>query len=106
VRDANYTTVLFDLDHTLMDSDASDALASEALAFERTMRLLGVDEPRLHMPHYDRINKALWQAVERQEIAGYFDAIVISGEVGSSKPHAAIFDIAFRQLGMRRRRRP
>ena len=164
--------MLFDLDHTLMDSDAS-----EALAFERAMRLIGIEEPQRHMPDYDRINKALWLAVERQEItpadvhiarfeqliagaglvadplemgnafadgmgmfgdlypgaremldavagvarlglvtnglsdiqrarlerldiARYFDAIVISGEVGSSKPHAAIFDIAFQQLGM------
>jgi 2-haloacid dehalogenase len=166
-----YSTVLFDLDHTLLDSDAS-----EALAFAATLRLAGVDDPLPHFPVYDSINRGLWAAVERHEVtpghvrvarfeqfiaaigleadplvladafagglgaygelypgtrdvldamAGrvrmglvtnglsevqrrrierlqlerYFDAVVISAEVGVSKPSAAIFDIAFEQLG-------
>jgi phosphoglycolate phosphatase-like HAD superfamily hydrolase len=35
-----YTTILFDLDHTLLDSDAS-----EAAAFEMTLRAAGADRP-------------------------------------------------------------
>ena len=166
-----YTTVLFDLDHTLLDSDSS-----EALAFESALRGIGIDEPGLHFGDYDRINRALWAAVERNEvqparvrtlrfeqllatinhdadafeladefaaglgrhgdlypgalemldalaanaslalvtnglsdvqrarverlgIARYFDAVVISAEVGVSKPSTAIFDVAFDLLG-------
>jgi len=37
--------------------------------------------------------------IERLGIAHYFDAIVISGEVGTAKPGSAIFDIAFELLG-------
>jgi YjjG family noncanonical pyrimidine nucleotidase len=37
--------------------------------------------------------------IERTGVADYFDAIVISAEVGISKPHTGIFDIAFEQLG-------
>jgi len=165
-----YTTVLFDLDHTLMDSDAS-----EDLAFAHVMELAGVSEHEVHRPLYNDINRALWAAVERQEVtpdhvrlarfeqlvaaagltadpaaiadafviglatygelypgvrsvldqlagrarlalvtnglsevqrtrierldlAHYFDAVVISAEVGASKPAPAIFDIAFGQL--------
>jgi len=170
MKQARFTTVLFDLDHTLLDSDAS-----EALAFEQALRAAGVDEPHRHLPAYDRINTALWHAVERQEItpgqvrttrfeqliaeagldadpaqlsdgfalglgqhgelypgalemleavaehaslglvtnglsdiqrarierlgiARYFQAVVISAEVGCSKPFTAIFDIAFERL--------
>lgn len=166
-----YSTVLFDLDHTLLDSDAS-----EALAFAATLRLAGVDDPMAYFPVYDSINRGLWAAVERHELtpghvrvarfeqfitavgleadpvvladafagglgahgelypgtrdvldamAGrtrmglvtnglsevqcqrierldlgrYFDTVVISAEVGVSKPSAAIFDIAFECLG-------
>ena len=37
--------------------------------------------------------------VARLGLAGYFDAVIISSEVGVSKPSTAIFDIAFDQLG-------
>jgi len=171
VTSATYTTVLFDLDHTLLDSDAS-----EALAFESALRGIGIDEPHVHFREYDRINRALWAGVERGEalparvrtlrferllaamrhdadpvaladafavglgvhgdlypgaldmlevvaaqatlalvtnglsdvqrarvdrlgIAQYFDAVIISAEVGASKPSTAIFDIAFERLG-------
>ncbi len=172
MRTQKYTTVLFDLDHTLLDSDAS-----EALAFEATLLLAGVDDPYQYLPTYIEINRALWAAVERGEstpghvrtarfeqfvvavgldldpivladayvdglgahgelypgarevletLAGlatlalvtnglsdvqrtrlrrlqldsYFDAVVISAEVGVSKPAPEIFDIAFAMLGM------
>jgi len=36
--------------------------------------------------------------VERLGIGHYFDAIVISAEIGASKPSTAIFDFAFREL--------
>ena len=37
--------------------------------------------------------------IERLELAQYFEAIVISGEVGTSKPGAEIFDLMFHALG-------
>ncbi len=166
-----YTTLLFDLDHTLFDFDASvDA------AFATTLARAGVAEPNGHRDAFDGINLALWKRVEQGELtpnqvgtmrfkelinrfgldadadvmandyitglghhgellpgAGelldqlapqatlallsngigavarakigrldldrYFDAIVISGEVGVAKPHPEIFDIVFDQLG-------
>jgi YjjG family noncanonical pyrimidine nucleotidase len=163
--------LLFDLDHTLLDSDAS-----EDLAFERALRAVGVEDPSVHRGAYDRINRALWAAVERHEVSpntvrtlrfeqllaetgvdadpvaladefaaglgglgdlypgaldvvaaladharlgivtnglsdvqrtriqrlglvAHFEAVVISAEVGVSKPAPAIFDLAFEQLG-------
>ena len=166
-----YSTLLFDLDHTLLDSDAS-----EIAAYAHTMQLIGLADPDDHFERYLRINHGMWAAVERGEIqpsevrhrrfeqfvheigidadpmamadafvwglgaygelydgarelldhlagsvrlamitnglsdvqrarldrldlAGYFDAIVISSEVGATKPRPEIFDIAFEQLG-------
>lgn len=166
-----YTTILLDLDHTLFDTDAS-----EALAFEATLHAAGVDEPAAHLSEYQRINRALWAAVERHEItpgdvrlarfeqfvaatglaldpalladafviglaehgelydgalgvldrlAGvaslalvtnglsdvqrrrierigidrHFQAVIVSAEVGASKPGTRIFDLAFEALG-------
>lgn len=166
-----YSTVLFDLDHTLFDTDAS-----EAAAFASTMSSVGIDDPAAVFPTYDRINQDLWRAVERGEttpnelrttrferfaaavgieadphamadtfveglgafgdlyvgaldvleeiaaeasvalitnglgpvqrsrvarlgIEDVFDAIVISGEVGVSKPSPGIFDVVFDELG-------
>lgn len=54
-----YSTLLFDLDHTLFDSDAS-----EAAAFAITMRAAGVAEPSTVLDAYRRINGALWAGVE------------------------------------------
>ena len=59
-----YSTLLFDLDHTLLDSDQS-----EHLAFDATLRHHGVADPSLHIADYQRINRALWARVERQEIS-------------------------------------
>jgi YjjG family noncanonical pyrimidine nucleotidase len=166
-----YTTILFDLDHTLLDSDAS-----EVAAFDMTLRAAGVEDPARYFAPFEAINAVLWAAVEREElspnevrrlrfeqlvtatgldadpvaladlyVAGlgangdlypgavelleaiaahatlalvtngigevqrariartgieqYFDAIVISGEVGASKPGTAIFDLTFGLLG-------
>lgn len=58
-----YSTLLFDLDHTLFDSDTS-----EALAYDVTMRAAGVDEPSALFETYRRINLGLWAAVERGDI--------------------------------------
>lgn len=170
-----YSTVLFDLDHTLFDTDAA-----EAAAFADTVTSVGVEDPAAVFPVYDRINQGLWRAVERGEITpndlrterferfiasievdadpvamadrfveglggfgelyagafdvlasmsqqavlalitnglgpvqrarverlgigGFFDAVVISGEVGVSKPDPRIFDIVFDELGDDRR---
>lgn len=166
-----YETILLDFDHTLFDFDAS-----EAEAFELTLRTQGVTDPMRHFSKYKEINRELWAEVERGEIlpdavrerrftllreavgidgdvaqmaddftAGlatfgdlfpgsievleklepratlalisnglsevkrphiarfgferFFDAIVISVEVGVAKPHPEIFDITFDMLG-------
>jgi len=166
-----YTTLIFDLDHTLFDFDASvDA------AFAATLSRAGVERPDEHREAFTGINRELWSRVERGELTPdrvgtlrfeqlidrfgldadpqamaddyitglgangdllpgardlldrlapqttlallsngigtvarakvarldldrYFDAIVISGEVGVSKPHTRIFDIVFERLG-------
>lgn len=166
-----YTTILFDLDHTLLDSHES-----ERLAYAYAAAQAGLADPDRHFPTYVTINQAMWRAVELGEmqpsevrhrrfedfnaavgldadpydmaeafvwalgahgelydgarevlaslasmaslglitnglsdvqrsrlsrlgIADYFDAIVISSEVGVTKPRPEIFDIAFDQLG-------
>ena len=166
-----YSTLLFDLDHTLLDSDAS-----EIAAYAHTMSMIGLPDPDDHFERYLRINHSMWSAVERGELqpsevrfrrfeqfvdevgiaadpvamadafvwglgafgelydgarevlaqlagraqiamvtnglsevqrarierldlARYFDVVVISSEVGATKPRPEIFDIAFEQLG-------
>ncbi len=59
-----FTTVLFDLDHTLLDSDES-----ERLAFDETMRSIGVNDPSEHLPSYREINTGLWKQVELGELS-------------------------------------
>lgn len=167
----NYTTLLLDLDHTLLDSDTS-----ERLAYTTTLEAYGVADPDRHFPMYRSLNLELWAMVERGEISPnqvrsrrferfcaaigldadpvemgetfivglaeygelypgarevlqrlneqvvlalvtngigqvqrgriarldigrYFDAIVISGEVGTAKPGTGIFDLVFDELG-------
>jgi len=58
-----YSTLLIDLDHTLLDTDAS-----EAAAFDYAMRSAGLDDPAAYLPAYHQINRTLWAAVERGEI--------------------------------------
>jgi len=166
-----YTTLLFDLDHTLFDSDAA-----EAAAFDDTLKSAGADNPADYFDAFTSINTDLWTRVEqgvvspndvrylrfemlieatdlvangvelgdryvqgmgnngelypgakhvldtltasatlalitngigevqrtridRIGIGQFFDAIVISGEVGKAKPGTEIFDITFEQLG-------
>lgn len=57
-----YSHLLFDFDHTLFDSDAS-----EVAAFDDTMRSFGLDDPAPHFPTYQRINMALWTAAQNGE---------------------------------------
>jgi YjjG family noncanonical pyrimidine nucleotidase len=59
-----YTALLLDLDHTLLDSDAS-----EALAFEHALASAGIANSERYLPAYTKINRALWARVERGEIA-------------------------------------
>ncbi len=167
-----YPTVLFDLDHTLLDSDASLQLALTA-----TLDDAGVPDPGSHYATFDMLNRALWKQVEagtmtppevhierfhqlvdaltidvdpagladfyghslgahgdlypgardlldrlietgatmamvtnglsqvqrarieRLDLGHYFDAIVISAEVGTAKPGGDIFDLTFDALG-------
>lgn len=166
-----YDTILFDLDHTLLDSHDS-----ERQAYAHTASRAGIDDPQRHFATYVEINQAMWREVEagtlqptdvrhrrfeqfvgrlgidadpivmaddfvwglgafgdlypgartvlatlsgraslglvtnglsevqrsrlsRLGVGEYFDSIVISGEVGVTKPRPDIFDIAFEQLG-------
>jgi 2-haloacid dehalogenase len=166
-----YATFLFDLDHTLLDSDAS-----EVAAYAHAMTAIGLDDPDRHFDRYVAINRAMWRAVEagtmapdevrfrrfeqfteevgidadpvamaeafviglgahgelydgardlldalvvrarlalvtnglsevqrarleRLDLARYFDAVIISSEVGVTKPRREIFDLAFAALG-------
>lgn len=59
-----YTTVLFDLDHTLLDSDAS-----ARAAFDATMRSIDVEPTPEVFAVYDSLNQALWRRVEAGEIS-------------------------------------
>lgn len=166
-----YSTILFDLDHTLYDADtAAD------IAFETTLASVGVLPTPELLDAFVEINVDLWGKVEqgvltpnevrslrfaqlierggfaadpeamgdayvvglgsngelydgalamlaevamdgtlalvtngigevqrmrvaRTDIGQFFDAIVISGEVGVAKPGSEIFDITFEQLG-------
>lgn len=166
-----YSTLLFDLDHTLFDSDAS-----EAAAFDITMRAAGVADPSTVLNAYRRINGGLWAGVEagtvrpievrslrferlfaevgidadvdemaelfvqslgshgdlypgarevledlrqrarlalvtnglsdvqrarlaRLDIADLFETVIVSSEVGVTKPRPKIFEIAFERMG-------
>lgn len=59
-----YTTILLDLDHTLFDSDAA-----EQQAFAYALAAAGSAEHARLFPIYDGINRSLWAAVERGELA-------------------------------------
>lgn len=58
-----YTTVLFDLDHTLLDSETS-----QTMAYEATMAHAGIQDPGAHFQVYNRINADLWAEVETGKI--------------------------------------
>ncbi len=55
----SFTTLLFDFDHTLFDSNES-----EALAFADTIQFCEIPKDPTHFDTYKRINKALWDQVE------------------------------------------
>ncbi len=165
-----YGTLLFDLDHTLLDTDAA-----ELVAFQHACDAVGLDGPAATFERYRTINRSMWAAVEAGELRAsevrtarferfvdelgadvdaaamaeafvwafahraelfdgarellaslhshatmalvtnglgdvqrtrierlgldeFFDAIVVSGEVGIAKPDPAIFDRAFAAL--------
>ncbi len=54
-----YPTVLFDLDHTLFDSDAS-----LRAAFSATLSAFDVPEPETYRSAFSMLNDALWKQVE------------------------------------------
>lgn len=166
-----YTHLLFDLDHTLLDSHES-----ERLAYSHAMATIGLPDPDDHFDRYVTINRAMWVAVEagdlqpsevrhrrfeqfiadlgvdadphamaeafvdglgrfgelyegarevleslaeratlamvtnglsevqrarieRLRLADYFHTVVISSEVGVTKPRREIFDLTFAGLG-------
>ena len=58
-----YTHLLFDLDHTLLDSHES-----ERLAYAHTMATIGLPDPDAHFDRYVSINHAMWSAVEAGDL--------------------------------------
>ena len=58
-----YPTLLFDLDHTLLDSDES-----ERLAYAHTMAAIGLDDPDDHFGRNVTINREMWRAVETGDL--------------------------------------
>lgn len=86
-RSLRYSTVLLDLDHTLLDSNAS-----ERLAFASTLRSVGISDPDRHLPAYQSINRQLWARVEAGELSPddvkvrRFDELVPLLGMGSDQP--------------------
>ena len=87
-----YPVVLFDLDHTLLDSHAS-----EQAAFDTTMRSIGVEPTVEVFDTYDRLNQALWRLVETgrlspndvkvrrfEQLLGELDAVGDPVEMGAT----------------------
>lgn len=77
-----YSTVLLDLDHTLFDTNTS-----EAAAFSHTLNAAGISQPARYTLIYQRINNELWSAVERGEITppqvrtARFDRLIAEAEL-------------------------
>lgn len=63
----SYSTFLLDLDHTLFDTDAS-----EAAAFDEMLAVAGVNDRASYFDSYNEINLELWASVERGEITPQF----------------------------------
>ncbi len=88
-----YSTMLLDLDHTLFDFDAS-----ELAAFADALTLAGGDHPMTHFPTYQRINDALWSAVEAGEMRpGDVRTIRfhhLADEIGLDLDHATVVAMA------------
>lgn len=61
--DVRYTHLLFDLDHTLLDSHES-----ERLAYAHTMAAIGLPDPDAHFDRYVSINQDMWVAVEAGDL--------------------------------------
>ena len=59
-----YTTLLFDLDHTLFDSDVA-----EAAAFDDTLRSVGARQPGDYFDTFVDINVDLWAKVEQGKLS-------------------------------------
>ncbi len=59
----HYSTILLDLDHTLFDTDTS-----EAISFTQTLNDAGIEDANRYKAAYQKINLALWGAVEKGEI--------------------------------------
>lgn len=58
-----YDTLLFDLDHTLLDTDAA-----EVAAYRHACAEVGIDDPGGAFDRYRTINRSMWSAVERGEL--------------------------------------
>ena len=78
----SYSTFLFDLDHTLFDTDKS-----EELAFVDAMAAAEVPDPTRYLRSYQRINLELWARVESGEMVpdqvryGRFERLVEEGQI-------------------------
>ncbi len=94
----SYDVVLFDLDHTLFDS-----VASEREAYGVALSGAGVEDPGRHFDQYHLINTALWGAVERGEISvetlrvRRFVELAVAIDAGYDA--ASVADVFSEQLG-------
>lgn len=83
MRSLRYPVVLFDFDHTLFDSHAS-----EQAAFASTLESVGIEPADDVFARYDRINQALWRRVE-------------SGDIGPNEVKVRRFETLMDELGRR-----
>lgn len=76
------------------------AMAEICLPLDGAVELLNALKGRVKMGIITNGFTALQQVrLERTGFLGYFDLLVISEQVGVAKPHPAIFDYAFEQMG-------
>ena len=71
----------------------------EQLAVIKKLRELGVKNAIVTNIVPERVDDQ-WRKIRRLGIAEYFDAVVLSGEVGIHKPDRGIFDHAAKLLGV------
>lgn len=93
-----YPTLLFDLDHTLFDSDASLVQALEVALADA-----GVDDPGGRYEVFDRINRALWKQVEASTMTPQQVHVArfvqLAEEIGFDADPAALATVYGRALG-------
>jgi 2-haloacid dehalogenase len=89
-----------DTDPEAMADTYVEGLGANGELYPGALDVLGYMAPRVSVALLTNgLSEVQRARLERLDIAGFFDAIVISAEVGVAKPHSGIFDIAFDRLG-------